>query len=103
VKRGWRCLKPDRVAYRVFMVGMVLSVLLLATSLLSNLLQLEPSFTSTVAVVSVGALISTPYAVVASMIIVSALNRDRNLLVVSATVLVVMIISLILGLTLRPP
>jgi len=95
-------LKPDRVAYRVFMVGMVLSVLLLATSLLSNLLQLEPGFTSTVAVVSVGALISTPYAVVASMIIVSASNRDRNLLVVSATVLVVMIISLILGLTLRP-
>ena len=37
------------------------------------------------------------------MIIVSALNRDRNLLVVSATVLVVMIISLILGLTLRSP
>lgn len=95
-------MKPDRVAYRVFMVGMVLSVLLLATSLLSNLLQLEPGFTSTVAVVSVGALISTPYAVVASMIIVSASNRDRNLLVVSATVLVVMIISLILGLTLRP-
>ena len=95
-------MKPDRVAYRVFMVGMVLSVLLLAASLLSNLLQLEPGFTSTVAVVSVGALISTPYAVVASMIIVSALNRDRNLLIVSATVLVVMIISLILGLTLRP-
>jgi len=96
-------LKPDETAYRVFMVGMIVSVLLLATSLLSNLLQLERGFTSTIATVSVGVLISTPYAVVASIIVVSALNRDRNLLLVSTIVLTVMIMSLLLGLVLRAP
>ncbi|MCD6445075.1 hypothetical protein J7L70_08825 [Candidatus Bathyarchaeota archaeon] len=96
-------MKPDETAYRVFMVGMIVSVLLLATSLLSNLLQLERGFTSTIATVSVGVLISTPYAVVASIIVVSALNRDRNLLLVSTIVLTVMIMSLLLGLVLRAP
>ena len=96
-------MKPDETAYRVFMVGMIVSVLLLATSLLSNLLQLERGFTSTIATVSVGVLISTPYAVVASIIVVSALNRDRNLLLVSTIVLTVMIMSLLLGLVIRAP
>lgn len=95
-------MRPEKAAYSVFMVGMVLSVLLLAVSLLSNLLQLEPGFTSTIAVVSVATLISTPYAVVASVAAASALNRDKSLLLVSATVLTVMVLSLLVGLILRP-
>jgi len=88
----------NRVAYWVLFIGMILSEILLISSLiLSTLLNLK-SLAIILAFFGVGILIATPYTRVLAISLVSFMNRDHKLLLISLFVFVTMMVSLISGL-----
>jgi len=92
----------NRSAYLTLVVGMILSSFFLASSLILNVIWPESrNLSSSIASIGVGILVLTPYIGVIVIAIVSAVNRDFKLTLISLIVLVVMLIGLFLGLYFR--